>query len=563
VTVVEREEIEAAGPSASLADLLARQPGLEISQNGGPGATSSVCIRGSNSGHVLLLIDGIRTGSATSGSPNLAYLPLQQIERIEILRGAASSLYGSDAVGGVIQVFTRKGQGPLTVNAEAGFGSHHTSAASAGLSGSHQGWSYSLQAAQQRTNGFSASNARYGGSFNPDRDGYRNTSASGGLAYRFARDQEVGLRFLYADGWNDYDSGVSDYRQDTRVSAFNLYSLNRLNSFWTSTLRLGQSVDDGRNYRDGSSDNKYRTRQTQYQWQNDFRLPVGSALLAFERLEEKVSSNLVYDRDERRVDSVIAGWSGHFAGHRLQFDLRHDDNSQYGDKTTGFAAYGYQFSPAWRANVSYGTAFKAPTFNDLYYPFSGNTNLDPETAKNKEVALHYEAGGHHASITAYQNDVKDLIAWAPDPADPSGWTWRPYNVSKVRLRGITLAYGGSLWDVDVRASADFQDPRDRETDHLLVRRARRHGSLAVGQHRSLFDWNLEWQIHGRRYRDEANTQTLGGYALLNFQAGYRFAPDWTVFVRANNVLDKKYTLAYGYDTDGANFFVGLRYAPGK
>ena len=527
VSFIEREEIEKAGPLASLADLLSRQPGLEISTNGGPGTASSVYIRGSNSGHVLLLIDGIRAGSATAGAPNLSYLPLQQIERIEILRGAASSLYGSDAIGGVIQVFTKKGQGPLAFNAEAGFGSHHASAASAGLSGSHQGWSYSLRAANQRTHGFSASNAHNSYSFNPDRDGYRNTSASGSLAYTFARDQEVGLKFLYADGWNDYDGGaVSDYRQDVRLSSFNLYSFNRIANFWTSTLRFGQSVDDTRNYRDGRDDGKFRTRQTQYQWQNDFRMPVGSALLAVERLEEKISTTDTYPRAKRHIDSIVAGWRGSFDAHQLQFDLRRDKNSQYGNKTTGFAAYGYRFTNAWRANASYGTAFKAPSFNDLYYPdpwMPGNPDLKPETARNKEIALHYETGGHHVSVTAYQNDVRELIGWR---YDPNTFLYQPQNVAKARLRGVTLTYDGRLWNLDVKASADFQDPRDRELDKVLTQRSRRHGSVSVGQQRGALDWNLEWQVSGKRYRDAANTQELGGYALVNVKLGYRFAPDW-------------------------------------
>ena len=563
VTVIGREEIEAAGPAAAVIDVLGRQPGVEIFRNGGIGTASNVMIRGTASKHVVLLVDGVRVNSATMGYPSWAHIPLQQIERIEILRGAASSLYGSDAIGGVIQVFTKKGQGPLRFHGEMGYGSHGTSAVNAGFSGSQNGWSYSLQAGYQNTRGFSATNRNVSyGNYHPDDDRFHETSASGGLSYTFAKDQELGVRFFYSDDRSHYDQGpTSDYWEDGRISSFNLYSLNRFASFWTSTLRLGRSTDEQNSFSDGVSTGKYNTEQIQYQWQNDFSLPVGAALLAVERLEEKIDTTTAFDRDKRHIDSIIAGWKGNIDAHRLQFDLRRDKNSQYGGKTTGFAAYGYQFTPDWRANVSYGTAFKAPTFNDLYFPSGSNPNLKPETAKNKEIAIHYEAGLHHASITVFQNDIKDMITWAPDPTDPNGWTWLPYNIAKAKVRGVTLAYDGTLYGLDVRASADFQDPRDLEADKVATNHARRHGSLSVGQRDGLYDWNVEWQVHSKRYRNADNTQTLGGYGLVNVQAGYRFAPGWTVFARANNIFDKKYTLAYGYNTDGANFFVGLRYSP--
>jgi vitamin B12 transporter len=573
VTVIGHEEIEAAGPTAAVIDVLGRQPGVEIYRNGGLGTASNVMIRGTASKHVLLLVDGVRVNSATMGYVSWAHVPLQQIERIEILRGAASSLYGSDAIGGVIQVFTKKGRGPLRFHGETGFGSHGTSTVNAGFSGGQNGWSYSLQAGYQNTHGISATNRKNGYYYNRDNDRFHETSASGGLSYTFAKDQELGVKFFYSDGRSHYDSGAPDYWEEGSVSSVQLYSLNRLAGFWTSTLRLGQSADEQNNFSDGVSTGKYNTKQTQYQWQNDFSLPVGTALLAIERLEEEIDTTDLYGEfgpsgqlhgvDKRHIDSIIAGWKGNIDAHRLQFDLRRDKNSQYGGKTTGFAAYGYQFTPAWRANVSYGTAFKAPTFNDLYFPMDawgdvGNPDVRPETAKNKEIAVHYEAGLHHASITVFQNDIKDMIDWQ---YDPNTSLTQPQNIAKARVRGVTLAYDGTLYGLDVRASADFQDPRNLETDKVATSHARRHGSLSVGQRNGPFDWNVEWQAHGKRYRNAANTLTLGGYGLVNLQAGYRFAPDWTVFARANNIFDKKYEFAYGYNTDGANFFVGIRYSP--
>jgi len=566
VSVIERKEIEAAGPNASITDLLARQPGLEIKTDGGPGANSAVYIRGSNVGHTLVLVDGLRVGSATLGAGNWSYLPLQQVERIEILRGAASSLYGSDAIGGVVQIFTRKGAGPLRFNGELGYGSHRTSSVSAGLSGGQQGWSYSLQVGSTQGRGFSAIENRDNSAYNPDRDGHRNTSASGRLAYAYAQGQELGLTFLHARGWNEYDSGGpwstppgADYRQDQRLSAFSLYSRNQLHERWTSTLRLGQSSDDARQFMDDERTGKIRTDQTQYQWQNDIRLPLGTALLALERLEEKVSGDQAYDRERRHINSFLLGWNGYLEQHRLQFNLRRDDNSQFGDKNTGFAAYGYQFTPALRGSVSYGTSFKAPSFNDLYWPGSGNADLKPETGKNKEVALHYEQGGQHLSATLYRNDVKNLIAWAPE--FPGSWNWIPQNVNSARLQGLTLAYEGQLQGFDLKASADFQDPRDTDLDKVLRYRSRRHASLAVGRSHGPLDWTVEWQASGKRFQDVNNTQSLGGYALVNLQASYRLARDWALFARANNIFDRDYVLNQDYATDGANFFFGVRYAP--
>lgn len=559
VTVVDREEIAKAGPTATIADLLARQPGIEIATRGGPGTSASVMLRGANTTHTLVLVDGIRVASATLGDVSWGFLPLNQIDHIEILRGPASSLYGADAIGGVIQIFTRRGEGPLQTYAEAGIGSLSSSLASAGLSGGADGWRYSLQASDARSRSFNAITNTKNSSYNSDRDGYQDTSASGSLSYAFAPGHEAGVNFINSDGWNNYDSSpkVSDWQQRQRVSGLSAYSRNRLLPDWTSTLRIGRGTDDSRQFQNGKASSNLRTDQDQIQWQNDVKLPVGMALLAVERLQQKVSGNTAFLVSERTINSALAGWTGQLGQHRLQANLRRDDNSQFGGKTTGSLGYGYQFNPDWRANAGYGTAFKAPSFNDLYWPGSGNPGLSPERARNREVAVHFERAEQHASATYYQNRISDLIDWAPG----ANGLWTPSNINSARLSGWTLAYAGKLGDYRVNANLDLQEARDGSTDKYLRYRAKEHAFFSVGKSHGRWQWSSELSASSKRYNDVANTQVLGGYTVVNLQLGYDLAKDWSLFARANNIFDRQYALVRDYATPGANVFVGVRYAP--
>lgn len=561
VTVIGRDEIEQAGVM-TLPEFLAARPGIQFTENGGAGANASLFLRGSNSGHTLLLIDGLRVSSATLGSVTWSRLPLDQIERIEILRGPASSLYGADAIGGVVQIFTRRGDGPARISAEAGFGNRGTARLGAGVSGSQGQLRYSLAASEFRTDGFSNLRPSAGG-FNPDADGFDSDNLSASLAYGLAEGHEVGLQVFRSAGTNDYDSGynpasaASDYEDETRVQSQAVYLKNRLAAGWTSTLRVGRSTDDSTNTADGTLVSKFRTDQDQYSWQHDLRLPVGSLLLGWERLEQKVGGTSDFSVTERRIDSWLAGWTGRFGSHRLQANLRQDDNSQFGDKTTGALAWGYQLDDAWRLQTAYGTAFKAPSFNDLYYPrfydYVGNPDLKPEFARNREAAVHYEHGGHHASATWYLNKVEDLISW-------SGVT-SPVNVGKARLEGLTLAYQGRLWGYDVDASLDYLDAEDSATGRRLARRAREDAKAGLGRSLGPWAWRVEWRAAGHRYDDDTNSRRLGGYGLVNLQASYAIDRDWSLFGRVNNLFDKDYELVANYATGGTSVFVGVRYAP--
>lgn len=558
ITIIERKEIESAGQS-SLEELLARQPGIEFASNGGFGSNSSIFTRGSNSQHTLLLVDGMRVGSITTGDATWSRIPTSQIERIEIVRGPASSLYGSDALGGVIQVFTRQGDGPLAFYGEAGGGSFGTYSASTGFSGSQNGWRYALNASTFQTQGINNKPKATG--TDRDRDGFWNNSLGGRLSYAITPDHEAGITFLASDGESEFDSGGND-RNKTNVASGNAYLKSRLTDSWGSTLSLGYSQDKSRNL--GTLSTLYETEQKLYSWQNDFKTGIGKFLLGFERLEQDVDSTTLYKVKSRTNDSVQIGWLGSYEAHRLQASARYEDNSQFGDKTTGNIAYGYRFNEHWRANFGYGTAFRAPSFNNLYWPFAnygaygtyqGNPDLQPEFARNREASIHYEAGRQHVSLTYFQNRVHNLIS------SSGGFNNMPINVGNARLEGWTLAYDGQIGNFLLAANYNHQNPRDTDNNLILARRAKDFGNLSLGQEIGAWEYRVELQANGERFDDAKNLKKLDGYTLTNLYGAYRFTRDWSVFARVNNLFDKDYVLADGYATPGINAFVGIRYNP--
>ncbi len=561
VSVIERAEIEQAGQS-SLIELLSRQPGIQSSNNGGPGKASSLFIRGANPNQTVVLIDGVRIGSATVGTPALEQMPLSQVERIEILRGPGSALYGADAIGGVIQIFTKRGQGPRLVEVFAGAGSYNTRDLSAGASGGSDAWSYSLRGSNYSTDGIKAiaDRTKQPYSFDPSRnaDGFRNASLSGSLAFRPAVGHEIGGTLLHTTGRNWYESGPNfDSRADLAQSAVNLYSRNRLADIWTSTVRVSQSIDDSTDYNPYSPTGaRFKTTQEQFAWQNDVRVPVGSLMVALESLNQKALSEGNFARN-RGIASALVGWSGRLGDHRLQANLRRDDNSQFGGKTTAYAGYGYQISPALRAQVSAGSTFRAPTFNELYYPGFGNARLKPESAHNKEAGLVWEQGSRRAGVTIFDNRVSELIVTVCD----AFWNCQPANVGRAKLQGATLSYGGKVVGFDFDGSLDLLAARNADTHRRLPRRADRQASLRVS--RPIGQWTVgaEWQGVGDRYDSTTETKHMGGYGLLNAFARYAVSKDLSVEARANNLGDKQYETAWGYGTPGANLFVGLRYSP--
>lgn len=555
VTVIDREAIEQAGPT-TLPELLSRQPGLHVVDNGGVGKSASVFIRGAGSTHTLLLVDGMPLGSATTGGPSLHNLPLSQIERIEILRGPASSLYGSDAIGGVIQVFTRRGEGPARPSASFGIGSHNAREAQAGFAGANGPLSYSLAAAHYRTDGFSvaADPVRYQtANFalpNSDADGYRNSSYSGRVAYRIAEGHEIGASLLEAASRNSFDSGgplVDSYNNDkTRVHRLHLR--NRITDAWTSTLRWGLSEDNSTSYAPARS--LFATTQTQWSWQNDLRLPLGSLMLALENADQSIDSTTAYTAKKRSVRSFVAGYQGSAGAHSWQGSARRDENSQFGGRTTGSLGYGFRFAAEWQARIAGGTAFKAPSFNQLYFPGFGNINLKPEEARNREAGINWERGGQHGSLTWFDNRISNLIAGFPVT-----------NIGKARITGTAMAYGmvRGAWRAD--AGLDLMRPVDESNGNRLQRRPAEALKLSVDYAPGGWHVGGELSAIGRRYDTVTQDRAMGGYAVANLHAAREIDRDWAIEARVNNLFNRVYENAWSYAVPGRELFVGLRYAP--
>ncbi len=567
VSVIERAEIERAGQS-TLVELLRRQPGVEISSTGGAGKQSSVFLRGTNSDHVVVLVDGLRLNSATLGTFAFENLPLSQIERIEILRGPAASLYGADAIGGVIQIFTRRGEGPPRFHAAAGYGRYHSRHGEAGVSGSAGGLRYAINLGALATDGFSAKKVKSGP--DRDRDPYRNLSVNASLGYEYTAGHEVLMQFFNSEGESDYDCNQPVCNIDQTLTGHALTSRNQFTEHWRSTLRIGMGVDDATN-NTSTFRSVFRTEQRQYLWQNDLSLPLGTLTLAYDRLEQRVGGSTDYAASSRDNNGWLASYVLDHGRHGLQASLRLDDNSQYGEHTTGNLAYGYRLTPQWRISAGYGTAFKAPTFNQLYFPGFGDPTLEPERSRNLEAALRHDAPRLRLGLILFENRVRNLIEFSGPAGSGCAFAgFCPVNVGMAEIRGATLE---GRWQATetlaLHGNLTVQSPRNEDTGQMLIRRGSRHGTIGLLHDLGNFEWGAEITGNSTRYNDARNARKMPGYVLLNLTARYALHPDWKLEARADNVLDKDYVLAYTgnspsavpYATAGASLFIGLRWQP--
>ncbi|MES2944006.1 MAG: TonB-dependent receptor [Pseudomonadota bacterium] len=551
ISIIDREQIERSG-AVGLSDVLKRVPGIEISRNGGPATTTSVFLRGAESRFTAVYIDGVRVDSQSTGGAAWESIPLALIDRIEVLRGPAGAVYGSDALGGVIQVFTKRGEGGFSPYVGMGAGSHNTRQVEGGFSGASGSFDYALGLVHEKSDGF---NARTVATQNPDKDGYRSQSANLRLGFQLDKAHRFEATYLTTDSNSGYDNGLG--KDDRNLHKLEVMGLNwqaKWNDVWSTRLSATDSRDS---YETTPSPYLTITNLRGYTLQNDFRLGQHLLTAAVERKEDHLQ-NAPIDQG-RSQDALALGYSFANKSHSLQLNLRHDKDSEFGGKKTGSAAYAYAFAPEWRASASVGTAFRAPT---LYQRFSvyGVPTLVPESSKNIELGLRWSRKASGVGLVAYRNKVDNLITFAGAGACAS--TFGCYaNTARAEYSGATLTASHSVEGVNLGASLDLQNPRDLTTGKQLARRSRQHGTLTADYRAGAWQLGAEAQFSGKRFDDAANTQTLAGYSLFNLSASTPFAKDWTLLARVDNLSDKKYVLARTYATAGRSVYVGVKWAP--
>jgi vitamin B12 transporter len=573
-SVITQEDIKNS-QATDVLTILRSVAGVEISQNGGIGKTSSLFLRGSNDKQVLVLLDGVRISSATAGTTSIEHIMLNQIERIEIVRGNVSSLYGSEAIGGVVQIFTKRGHGEPAFNMSAGIGSHGTQSAATGFGGSIENTSFNVQLSRFITEGVSTINPAIAVKANPDNNGYDNTSVSANVRHAFNSDNSLSASIYNSQGHSQFDStfeSPSDvHNSDVQINKLSLTSENKLNAAWLSKLQLAQGVDYSQNFTNGmpaSPGSIYKTTNQQLNWQNELNPDSKKQiLLGAEYLGQQIASDLQpkYVRDERKVNSLFAGYTGKYGSHQLQMNARQDNFSDFGIANTGLLGYGYNISDVWRVAASTSTAFKAPTMNDMFYPFvdygfgysyQGNPNLQPERSHNNEMGVHYADENQRFDMVYFDNRIHDLIAGNNLPA------YTMINLNEARIDGVETSYSGRLGDTDVRIALTQQNPRDANTGQSLLRRAKFFSNVGVMQQFGKWKLGGEWQYSGEREDLDINTYnrtTLDSYSLVNLTSQYRLDKQLDISLRVDNLFNQDYMLAHGYNTLGRTLFVNMSY----
>jgi len=550
-TVIDRAEIEAS-QARDLLELLRRQAGIDLARNGGPGQATSVFVRGTNSNHVLVLIDGVRVASSNLGSFDFAHLPLAQIDRIEIVRGPRAAWWGSDAIGGVIQIFTRsdKGLAAALRGGSLGHGEAHTAFGS--------GTSDAGFAATAGIIDIDGISAQLPGSFgyDPDEDGYRNRHVSLRGALPLG-ERQLRAALLATDSDVEFDQGESSVRTVSGGASLD----GPLGDRWHYTAAMGHARD---RLETPAFFSRFASRRTSFDWQASTDQPAWGEFVLGAHWQHEHGASIDTSIDDpayarsRRNAALFATWARDFDAQRLEAALRHDDNSQFGGHTTAQLAWGWRLGDRTRLYASWGEGFRAPNFSELYFPgfggdFAGNPDLDPESSRSVEAGVVFApASVHSLRLDVWRTRVDGLVAFA-------GPSFSAINIREATIDGAELTHDwrGAAWRT--RFTATWQEPRDAATGLDLPRRPRRKASAEVGYR---FNSGVDLAISGEASSERRDPfGALGGYALVHATLDWPLNARWRVQLRGDNLADRDYQLAAGFGQAGRTWLATLSYVP--
>lgn len=576
VVVIDAERI-AASSADSLEDLLRREAGLQLARSGGPGASASVLIRGANGGHTLVLVDGVRIGAASAGLTEFEGLSLAHIERVEVLRGPASSLYGADAVGGVVQIFTRRSDVGWQAQGTLGGGGSGARNAAGSVSWGDGAFDAALTLADERLRGVSA--LRPGdlfGNFNPDADGFARQSASARLGMQLSPLQRLQAQASKSHVNSRYDGSEflpPTYAQNSAGDFRNVLSLwsgsvehqARWSPDWRSELRLARQSSDSS--AGAAAPDRFRTdreqRNAQLSWTPNAQQQL---TLALDHLQEQVRSTSYLAPAQRSNRGVALAWAGSFDAWSVQADGRRDENSQFGGVTTGRVGASLKLAPGWRVRAVAGSSFRAVSFNDLYYPGYGVATLKPESGRSVELGVDWrgtQLPNSTFNATLYRNDVSELVAYEPDrrlcPADPSYNFGCARNIGRARLQGATLqgVWRSGPWTA--RGTLDFLDAKDRDSGARLTRRAAHQERYALEWAQGAVALGAEVLSIGAR---PEGGKTLAAATLVDLSARYKPAQRWTLQLQLRNATNRDHEPARDYQSLPRQWWLALRWEQG-
>jgi len=566
VTVVTGEEIQKKGKKIVL-DVLRDVPGVFIRQNSSFGGSSSIYLRGANNAHTLIMIDSVRVGDpmAGDGKMSISHLSTDNIERIEIIRGAQSVLYGSDAIGGVINIITKKGRGKPEFYFSAEGGSFETFREKFGVSGANDKVSYSASVSRLDTKGISKADEDLG---NTEQDYYHDTNISARLDAQLSETVRAGFSIRHSQSKMDYDdTGVDANKvQASDITSFSTNFEQDIFDWWQHIVKLG-TTETKREYtkNNGVFDGTYKGTTKLASWQHNFFIKDKDTFTAgFDYQEESgdvqsTGGNITEQKVDTNSLFIQNKWTP-FQGFSFTLGMRHDDHQTFGGEDTykGALAYLYEETGT-KMRGSYGTGFRSPSLYQLYSSY-GDLNLKPEESKGYDVGIDQELFGKKVllSVTYFHTRIDDLIDW-------NSSTSKYYNVGKVKTKGweTSISFKPLDWlSLDAHytyTGAKDETPGGTNQGKYLIYRPKHTGGASLNiKPLEKLNVNLNTQYVGKRYRNTSNTAEMPSYTLVNLAASYEVTQWLQVFGRVDNLTDKNYQSIYQYGEPGIGIYGGIK-----